>query len=141
MQDEILKTLENLFSGFEVSGATRTWCAASFVPIVPELIAGESIWRERKAETEGVGSWVRALDFFSHSHNCSFARGRGLLYLQLCEALKQDPEKIRTWATNANISLSAREGDPALLLLALEKALRKRARGLPSHRRETCRIS
>jgi len=122
--DEILKTLENLFLGFRSVGAQRTWCAASFVPIVPELIAGESIWRERKAETEGVGSWVRALDFFSHSQQLFLARGGELLYLQLCEALKQDPEKIRTWATNANISLSAREGDPALLHNALEKALR-----------------
>lgn len=120
---EALRTLENLFLGFQGVGGQRTWCAASFLPVVRELIAGESIWRETKASKASVRDWNSALSYFSHSQQIFLARGGELLYLQLCNALRQNASTIQSLVKDIAISLSARESDPALLHGALEKAL------------------
>lgn len=120
---EVLRTLENLFLGFQSVGGQRTWCAASFLPVARELIAGESIWRETKAAKASVSDWNSALAFFSHSQQIFLARGGELLYLQLCNALRQDADKLQSLVKDIAISLSTRESDPTLLHGALEKAL------------------
>jgi hypothetical protein len=119
----VLRTLENLFLGFQGVGGQRTWCAASFLPIVRELIAGESIWRATKAASAGVQGWDEALAYFSHGQQLFLSRGGELLYLQLCNALRQDEAVHRAWARSAGISLSPREADPSLLHSALVGAL------------------
>ncbi len=121
--DEILKTLENLFLGFQNVGGQRTWCAASFLPIVREVIADESIWRETAARASGVDSWERAIDYFSHTQQLFLARSGALLYLQILNALSQDQENIQAWADKAGLSLEQRESSPAELHGALEHAL------------------
>ena len=120
---EVLRTLENLFLGFQGVGGQRTWCAASFLPITRELLAGESIWQKTRAAAAGVGEWDRALPFFSHTQQIFLARGGELLYLHLCNALRQDESAIRAWAKTAEVGLSPREADPSQLHGAVERAL------------------
>ncbi|HHL34000.1 MAG TPA: hypothetical protein ENJ30_06515, partial [Desulfobulbaceae bacterium] len=43
-KDDVIRTIENLFLGFQGAGSGRTWCAQSFLPVSPSLLAGETIW-------------------------------------------------------------------------------------------------
>ena len=40
-----LKTLSALFLGFWGNGASRTWCAQTFLPFCKDLLCGEEIWK------------------------------------------------------------------------------------------------
>lgn len=103
---DVLRTLENLFLGFLSVGEERTWCAQNFLPVAKNLVAGESIWRETQAKRENPDSWDRALKFFSHSQQLFLSRGGEVLYLQLCNALRQKEKTIQTWASNVELDLS-----------------------------------
>ena len=128
---DVLRTLENLFLGFQGIGAQRTWCAASFLPVTRGLLACESIWQETKATAAGVTNWDRALQFFSHTQQVFLARGGELLYLQLCNVLRKDKPTIQRWARTAGMPLSEREADPVRLRDALEIALSSALDGCP----------
>ena len=91
--EEILKTLENLFLGFQSVGGQRTWCAASFLPIAREVIADESIWRVTAARAGEVNGWDGALEYFSHTQQLFLARSGALLFLQILNALRTDEDK------------------------------------------------
>ena len=103
---DFLQTLENLFLGFLGVGEERTWCAQSFLPVTRNLVAGESIWRETRAKRENPDSWERALKFFSHSQQLFLSRGGEVLYLQLCNALRQEEKTMQAWASSAELDLS-----------------------------------
>ena len=120
---DVLQTLENLFLGFLSVGEERTWCAQSFLPVARNLVASESIWREAQAKREGPDSWCRALKFFSHSQQLFLSRGGEVLYLQLCNALRQKEKTIQTWASSTGLDglLSSLERDPVRLREALER--------------------
>jgi hypothetical protein len=120
---EVLKTLENLFLGFQGVGGQRTWCAASFMPINRDMLAGESIWRETRAAKKGVRSWDQALSYFSHSQRIFFARGGELLYLQLCNALRQEEGILKEWVQMAGLGLPKENFKPENLLKSLEMAI------------------
>lgn len=125
--DEVLKTLQNLFLGFQSVGGQRTWCAQAFLPVARNVIGAETLWNETDARRSGVKEWTRVVDrflhFFSFGRHRFLARGGELLYLQLCNALRQDESAIRAWAKTAGISLSPREADPSQLHAAVERAL------------------
>ncbi len=133
--NEVLKTLENLFLGFQSVGGQRTWCAQAFLPVARSLLAGETLWNETVARREGVCTWssvvVRFLHFFSFGRHRFLARGGELLYLQVCNALRQDQSVIRTWAKKVGLSLSSRETEPEELRCALEQALAAVLDGCP----------
>ena len=118
---DVLQTLENLFLGFLSVGEERTWCAQSFLPVARNLVAGESIWRETGARHEKPDSWDRALKFFSHSQQLFLSRGGEVLYLQLCNALRQEEKTIQTWASSTGLNLSSLERNPVRLREALER--------------------
>jgi hypothetical protein len=124
---KVLKTLENLFLGFQSLSGQRTWCAVSFLPVARELIAGESIWQASKVNSakEPVETWQQALRFFSHNQQIFLARGGELLYLQICNALAQDPSEAHSWMVGLGISPSREESDLPLLHAALENALER----------------
>ena len=121
---DVLRTLENLFLGFQGVGGSRTWCAQSFLPVFREIVAGESIWRATKATQENVSTWRDALNKFAHSQQIFLARGGEILYLQLCNALRQPAQKIELWLdhTGLNHFLSPEEQNPEHLHRALESA-------------------
>jgi hypothetical protein len=121
--EEVLKTLENLFLGFQCVSRQRTWCAVSFLPVAKELIAGESIWQETKAKRDKVVDWDGALRYFSHNQQSFLARGGELLYLQLCNTLRQEAETLRSWMAEVGISPSPNEAEPDLLHGSLTAAM------------------
>jgi len=120
---DVFRTIENLFVGFQGAGANRTWCAQSFLPLARELIAGESIWQETKAGGK-VASWSDARTYFSHNQQIFLARGGELLYLQLCNALRQDASTIEQWVNALEVrSLNSRESEPSDLYSELTQGL------------------
>lgn len=124
---QAVKTLENLLLGFQGAGAGRTWCAQSFLPLSKSLLASESIWNESVAKKHKPSSWrnlfeTRGMYFASNKH-LFFARGGELIYLQICNALKQDPDEIKAWSKEAGLGFSASEQNPHELLIALESSL------------------
>lgn len=122
----IIKTLENLFQGFQGFGGTRAWCAQGFLPITRGLIAGETIWTATKAARNNTETWEDAQKYFSHTQHAFLARGGEVLYLQICNALRQDKESISNWLTTTGIgqTLSKNERDPKLLYTEVENSLK-----------------
>lgn len=122
-----VKTLENLLLGFQGAGAGRTWCAQSFLPLSRTLISGEAIWNETKAKKRNPDSWDCVINdvsyYFSLNKHRFNARGGELIYLQICNALKQDADEIRAWSREAGLEFSEEELNPEQLLSGLEKSL------------------
>jgi len=126
---QVVKTLENLLLGFQGAGTSRTWCAQSFIPISRGLVAGEAIWNETKAKSHYAESWSYVLDnaklYFSLNKHRFLARGGELLYLQICNAMKQNQEAIQAWNLDAKLEFSSEELEPEKLLTRLERGLAK----------------
>ena len=126
-KEDVVHTIENLFLGFQGAGSGRTWCAQSFLPISENLLACESIWKESKAKKSQIGDWADLVQekpsFFDMKQHLFLARGGELLYLQLCNALRQPQESIQTWCENNDIGLSNNEKSPIWLHEELEKSL------------------
>lgn len=125
--DEVLKTLENLFLGLQSVGGQRTWCAQAFLPISKRLIAAETLWNDTQARRRNDLTWSAItegfLQFFSFNKHRFLARGGELLYLQLCNALRQDSQSVRKWLYEAGIGCTAEESDTATLHRNLQIAL------------------
>ena len=126
-KEDIIRTLENLFLGFQGAGSGRTWCAQSFLPVSSSFLAGESIWKETKARNANIEDWFELIEnrssFFDMNQHLFLARGGELLYLQVCNALRQSQEQIVEWCDKGGLGLSQNEQDPAWLHAELEKAL------------------
>jgi len=124
---QVVNTLENLLLGFQCAGTGLTWCAQSFIPISRGLTSGEAIWNETKSKSHNAESWSYVLDnaslYFSLNKHRFLARGGELLYLQICNAFKQDPEAISSWAEKANLGFSSDELEPVKLINRLEMGL------------------
>ncbi len=132
--EEVLKTLENLFLGFQRVGGQRTWCAQSFLPIRPEMIAGETIWNSTKGKA--AQSWDDLTDNFNHFFTSNqhrfLARGGEALYLQICNALRTPTENIDAWCGNIKASHTERERCPEALRTALAQGLHKALNACPA---------
>lgn len=128
-ENDVLRTLENLFLGFQGAGFGRTWCAQSFMPVCTGLLAGETIWNETAARRDPPDGWNDVLNkqqvYFTMNKHRFLARGGEVLYLQLCIALKQKPETIKQWAEESGISLEPKETDPVSLHEELQRELGK----------------
>ncbi len=126
-KDDVIRTIENLFLGFQGAGSGRTWCAQSFLPVSPSLLAGETIWKEKKAERDEVSEWSDLFEvrssYFDMNQHLFLARGGEVLYLQLCNALRQPAEQIVQWCHENNLGLSNDEKDPAWVHAELNTAL------------------
>jgi hypothetical protein len=122
-KDDVLRGLENLFQGFQGAGLSRTWCAQTFLPVSPGVLASETIWKNTGATKEGVTSWDEALPFFDSSQRVFLARGGELLYLQTCNALSQSEATIASWIKQNQLAFAGEESSPSLLYDILTKAL------------------
>jgi hypothetical protein len=116
---DVLRTLENLFLGFQGAGVGRTWCAQSFMPVCPGLLAGETIWNETAARRNPPESWENMLSeqqaYLTMNKHRFLARGGELLYLQLCNALRQKAGDIQQWVRDSGVLIEPKEQDPAWL--------------------------
>ncbi len=126
-KEDIIRTIENLFLGFQGAGSGRTWCAQSFLPVSSGFLAGESIWKETKARNANIEDWFDLIEnrssFFDMNQHLFLARGGELLYLQVCNALRQPQGQIVEWCGKGGFGLSQNEQDPAWLHAELEKTL------------------
>jgi hypothetical protein len=126
-KDDVLRGLENLFQGFQGAGLSRTWCAQTFLPVSPGVLAGETLWNETHANAEENLSWDEAMEhvstYFSLSKHRFMARGGELLYLQTCNALSQSEATIASWIKQNQFAFAGEESSPALLYDILTKAL------------------
>jgi hypothetical protein len=122
-KDDVLRGLENLFQGFQGAGLSRTWCAQTFLPVSPGVLASETIWKNTGATKAGVTSWDEALPFFDSSQRVFLARGGELLYLQTCNALRQSDATIASWIKQNQFAFAGEESSPALLYDILTKTL------------------
>jgi hypothetical protein len=123
-KEEVVRTLENLFLGFQGVGAGRNWCTQNFLPISSAFISRESIWRETKANKKNVRDWNGALSFFDNQR-VFMARGGELLYLQVCNALRQSHDDIKEWVNESGVMLSTEEQNPAWLHEQLSSCLKR----------------
>lgn len=130
-ENDVLRTLENLFLGFQGTGVGRTWCAQSFMPVCKGLLACETIWSESAARrnASALRSWTDVTDdlttYFSSNKRIFLARGGEVLYMQLCNALRQPPEAVRRWNKESGVQLEAKEQEPAWLHQQLQDELAK----------------
>jgi hypothetical protein len=122
-KDDVLRGLENLFQGFQGAGLSRTWCAQTFLPVSPGVLASETIWKNTAATKEGVTSWDEALPFFDSGQRVFLARGGELLYLQTCNALSQSEATIASWIKLNQFPFAEEESSPVLLYNVLTKVL------------------
>lgn len=127
-ENDVLRTLEKLFLGFQGAGSGRTWCAQSFLPVCPGFLAGETIWNETAARRNPPADWDDAIrnsqnHYFSMDKHNFLARGGEVLYLQLCNALHQTPEAIQRWVEESGVRIEPQEHDPAWLHAALQLEL------------------
>jgi len=127
--ENIVKTLENLFLGFHGVGIQRTWCAQSFMPICPGLLALETIWNETYAVKNRPDCWDDLVSqytaYFSVNKHRFLARGGEVLYLQLCNAINKEQGEIEAWLNEKGLAdfLTSDEKNPILLHANLENAL------------------
>jgi len=126
-KNDVLKTLENLFLGFQGVGGQRTWCAQAFLPITKTFIASETIWNETEANRILISDWDDIISYFkkyfSVNRHRFLARGGELLYLQLCNALRQDFSTIKDWADKSDFGFNEIEIEPERLYVALSRAI------------------
>jgi hypothetical protein len=126
-EGDVLRTLENLFLGFQGTGSGRTWCAQSFLPVCRGLLAGETIWNETAARRTPPDDWGNLLDrqsdYLTMNKHRFLARGGEVLFLQLCNALRQAPVIVRDWAEQSGVCLDDQEMDPAWLHAELQREL------------------
>ena len=126
-RDAVVRTLENLFLGFQGTGSGRTWCAQNFMPISKSVLAGETIWNESKARKHDPLHWESITNslttYLTMNKHRFLARGGEVLYLQICNALRQPKDKIQEWATSFDLGFNKEELDPKRLHESLEKEL------------------
>ena len=126
-KDDVIRTIENLFLGFQGAGSGRTWCAQSFLPVSPAFLAGESIWNESAAARQDLEDWQDVLErlnaVFSMNKHRFLGRGGELLYLQVCNALRQPHDRIVEWCSKERLGLSKEEQNPTWLHVELNQAL------------------
>ncbi len=100
--DEVLECLEEFLGGFQGAGFDRAWCAQSFFPISPGMINQETIWKDSSARKHPDITWDRSLEnfelYYDRTKRDFMARGGELLYLQICNSLRQDIGIIKPFA-------------------------------------------
>jgi len=136
-KENVLKTLENLLLGFQGAGSQRTWCAQTFVPVCQELLSAETLWNETDARRYSAESWDEIVErftlFFSVNRHRFLARGGEVLYLQLCNALRQTADVVGDWARKWKLddSFTREELNPIWLHEQLNLALNDLMRACP----------
>ncbi|MCX7020200.1 MAG: hypothetical protein NTY46_14680 [Candidatus Sumerlaeota bacterium] len=139
-KDDVLRTLENLFLGFQGVGGQRTWCAQSFLPIARCMCACETIWRGTDADRNNVDAWSHAQRYFDHRQLVFLARGGEVLYLQLCNALRRNSCEIDGWVQDVGLHFSEMECKPEALHGILSDGLQRAVHGCPPAIDELARL-
>jgi len=126
-KDSVIRAITNLLLGFQGSGSGRTWCTQSFLPISRNMLARESIWSASKAKRTKPEYWYDLVksksSLFDMNKHLFYARGGELLYLQLCNALRQPKYRIEEWSKFSQLGFTSDESNPSWLHIELENAI------------------
>lgn len=83
-QENTIRLLQSLFSGFVGVAKNRTWVTHSFLPVSTKLISRELAWKHTAAtKDKSINEWSDSEKYFSHDGHLFMARGGELLFLQL----------------------------------------------------------
>jgi len=109
-QEETVRLLQSLFSGFVGVARNRTWVTHSFLPASPALLSREVDWLHSKAmKDQSVRSWGDAVPYFATDKHNFLARGGELLFLQLAHLFSQkdrpeiDSLKVKSGYSHLNL--------------------------------------
>ncbi|MDY0132615.1 MAG: hypothetical protein RBR53_08095 [Desulforegulaceae bacterium] len=133
-KEKVIFLLKNLFFGFQNIGGDRTWCAQNFFPISSQLIAGESIWRSvayKKAKDSSTWHDASYKNFFDHNQKLFLARGGEVLFLQICNALRQPLNEVNNWLESSGINFNSEEKDLEKLIKNLNLYLKESITDIP----------
>jgi hypothetical protein len=119
---DVLRSLENLFLGFQGVGLDRTWCAQTLYPLSKAFLCSEAIWEQTKARRDDVTTWDQAIQYFSYDKRIFMARGGEVLYLQLCNAFRKRDSQLDNFLVSYD--LTENEKNPQSLLTSLDRGLR-----------------
>ncbi len=118
-KEQAASSIAALFQGYHRVGSGRNWSAQSFLPIAPALLAGETIWNEKKSLQTNPEAWEEVLKsistHFSFNRHMFLARGGEFFYLQICNGLKRPIEEIKKWADEVGLDFSKEELDPEVI--------------------------
>ena len=124
-KSEIVKTINDLLLGFLYAGQGRTFSAQSFLPITKSFLAGESIWKLSQARNKPL-NWQDLFEgngYFVRNKHAFLARGGEVIYLQICNAIRKEPDKIKEWNKEFEFGFTAEEQDPTKLHKELSNLL------------------
>lgn len=94
-QEDTVRLLQSLFSGFTGVAKNRTWATYSFLPAAPSLISRELNWRHKKAKADSQAKdWESSRTYFDTVSHLFMARGGELLFLQLAHLFSLLPEQV-----------------------------------------------
>ncbi|MGQ9681556.1 MAG: hypothetical protein ACUVX9_03355 [Anaerolineae bacterium] len=127
---EVVEWLEDVWRGFQGAGANRVWSAQTFFPVCSALLSKEAIWQYKAAKQKVPTTWLdvtaNPAAYFS-SRRAFLARGGELLYLQLCNALRQPAAAVQALAEElsaaADVGWTEDEQQPARLHQSLQQGL------------------
>lgn len=127
-----LEILANLYQGFQIAGASRDWCARSFLPISKNLLTGETIWRTGKKQQktiQGANDFNDIKECFDHGSRDFYARGGEVLYLQLLLAFTKTKADVEDWLKNepqyVALRIDEQEKNPKYLMKKVEKGFER----------------
>lgn len=116
-KSEVIKTINDLLLGFLYVGQGRTFSAQSFLPITKSFLAGESIWKLSQARNKPL-NWqdlFEGTDYFVRNKHAFLARGGEVIYLQICNALRKEPDEIKKWDKEFGFGFNGEELNPTEL--------------------------
>ena len=92
-QENTIRLLQSLFSGFVGVAKNRTWVTHSFLPVSTKLISRELAWKHTEAtKDKNLDDWSKSRKYFSHNGHLFMARGGELLFLQLANLFSNKDE-------------------------------------------------
>lgn len=94
-QEDTVRLLQSLFSGFTGVAKNRTWATYSFLPAAPSLISRELNWRHKKAKADTQAKdWESSRTYFDTGSHLFMARGGELLFLQLAQLFSLSSQQV-----------------------------------------------
>ena len=83
-QEETIRLLQGLLSGFVGVAKNRTWATQTFLPATEAFLSRELDWLHSKAINDaGANDWKTAKKYFARDRHNFLARGGEVLFLQL----------------------------------------------------------
>lgn len=129
-QEDTIRLLQSLFSGFTGVAKNRTWATYSFLPAAPSLISRELNWRHGAAKNNIKAiDWESSRTHFDTGSHLFMARGGESLFLQLAQLFALSDEQVIDELSMLSVDYKHL---PSIDLLNLKSSLEKGLKSLLS---------